>query len=368
MSAPLVKHLFVPLQVGAVKTSNRVFMAPLTRCRAGPGDVPGPLSALYYSQRASAGLIVTEATQISPLGKGYPATPGIYSKDQVEGWKPTVQAVHDKGGKMFLQLWHVGRISHSSFHPEDGLPIAPSAVAPRTGKTATASFAYEDFEVPRAASEEDIKKIVQQYKVGAQNSLEAGFDGVEIHGANGYLIDQFLQDSSNKRTDTYGGSVENRARFLFEVLEAVLSVVPANRVGIRLSPYSSFNDMSDSDYVGLFTHVIKRLDTYSLAYLHLVEPRASGGDEDEVKGMPSTSKLFRPLFRGVLVSAGGYTGELAEKAIADGDADAVCFGRQFIANPDLPQRLQQGAALNPYNRKTFYGGDAAGYTDYPFLA
>lgn len=360
--------LLTPETFGAIAAANRVIMAPLTRMRAGAGDVPGPLAAEYYAQRASAGFIITEASQICPLGKGYPATPGIYSDEQVAGWRSVTAAVHAKGGKILSQLWHVGRISHSSLHPDEGLPVAPSAVAPK-GQVYTASWQLADYETPRALSVSEIDGVIASYRHAAMQAKAAGFDGVEVHAANGYLLDQFLQDGSNRRTDAYGGSLANRTRIVLEVLSAVIEVWGNDRVGIRLSPYGTFNDMSDRDSLGLFTYVIEQLNPLQLAYLHLIEPRATdaGGSDRVYKGAPSTARLFRKLFKGKVIMAGGYDRETAEEAIAAGFADGVAFGRLFIANPDLPVRLERGAPLNRYDRSTFYGGGEKGYTDYPFL-
>lgn len=363
--------LFSPLRVGALQLEHRVVMAPLTRLRsAQPGDVPRTLNAEYYRQRASkGGLIISEATQISLQGKGYPAAPGIHSAEQVAGWRQVTQAVHDRGGLILLQLWHVGRNSHSSLHPEEGLPVAPSAIAPKTGKALQADFKPATYEVPRALETAEIPGIVEQYRQGAQNAKDAGFDGVEIHSANGYLLDQFLEDGSNKRTDQYGGSIENRARLLMEVTDAVTGVWGADRVGVRLSPYGSFGDMHDSDPVALFTYVLNQLSRRGVAYVHLVEPRAgnAGAGAPIDQNAPSTSRIFREAFPGVLISAGGYTGEEAEQTLESGKADAIAFGRLFIANPDLPDRLRRNAPLNKPDRATFYGGTEVGYTDYPAL-
>jgi len=361
--------LLTPETFGAIAASNRVIMAPLTRMRAGAGDVPGPLAAEYYAQRASAGFIITEVSQICPLGKGYPATPGIYSDEQVAGWRRVTDAVHAKGGTILSQLWHVGRISHSSLHPDEGVPVAPSAVAPK-GQVYTASWQLADYETPRALSVSEIAGVIASYRHAARQAKAAGFDGVEVHSANGYLLDQFLQDGSNRRTDAYGGSLANRTRLLLEVLHAVIEVWGSARVGIRLSPYGTFNDMSDRDSLGLFTYVVEQLNPLQLAYLHLIEPRATdaGGSDQVQEGAPSTARLFRQLFKGKVVMAGGYHRETAEEAITAGFADGVAFGRWFIANPDLPARLATGAPLNRYDRSTFYGGGEKGYTDYPFLA
>ena len=345
-------------------------MAPLTRMRSTqPGDVPNELMATYYGQRASdGGLIVTEATQISLIGKGYPAAPGIHSQEQVEGWKKVVAAVHAKGGFIFLQLWHVGRISHSSLHPKEGLPVAPSAIA-AAGATFSADFQRVPFETPRALETAELSGVVAQYRAAAENARAAGFDGVEIHSANGYLLDQFLQDSTNKRTDEYGGSIENRARLLVEVADAAIGVWGADRVGVRLAPYGKFNDMSDSDPAALFEYVLQRLSEKGVAYAHVIEPRAvnPGSGGPIVYEAPRTAEIFRDAFPGVLISAGGYTPEDAEATVAQGLADAVAFGRLFIANPDLPERLRAGAELNKPDRSTFYGGTEKGYTDYPEL-
>ncbi len=353
---------------GAIAALNRVIMAPLTRMRAGADDVPGQFAAEYYSQRASAGLIVTEASQICPLGKGYPGTPGIYSDEQVAGWRRITSAVHAKGGKIVSQLWHVGRISHSSHHPKEGVPVAPSAIAP-TGQVYTASWQLADYETPRALALNEIAGLIATYRHAATQAKAAGFDGVEVHAANGYLLDQFLQDGSNRRTDAYGGTVANRTRIVLEVLKAVIDVWGSERVGIRLSPYGTFNDMSDTDPLGLFTSMIEQLNPLKLAYLHMIEPRATnaGGSDSVNEGAPSTAQLFREIFKGKLISAGGYQRETAEEAVTAGLADGIAFGRLFLANPDLPTRFETGAPLNRYDRNTFYGGGEKGYTDYPFL-
>lgn len=354
--------LLTPVQVGRYTLPNRVVMAPLTRNRAGDGLAPTSMNATYYAQRASAGLLITEASQVTPQGMGYPATPGIYSSEQVEGWKLVTQAVHERNGRIFLQLWHVGRISHPSLQPNGELPVAPSAIAPQ-GMAAT----YEGpqpFVTPRALTLDEIPAIVAAYRQGAENALAAGFDGVEIHGANGYLLDQFLRDGSNQRTDDYGGSVENRARLLLEVVAAVTEVWGADRVGIRLSPSGTFNDMSDSNPKATFSYVVSALNRVGLAYLHLIEPRADevapDGDRAEL-----TSRFFKSLFDGPIISAGGYDLELGNQAIASGDADLIAYGRWYISNPDLVERFAHNVPLNPYDRSTFYGGDERGYIDYP---
>jgi len=362
--------LFDSLKIGDLTLPNRLVMAPLTRMRsAQPGDIPQEINAKYYAQRATAGLIISEATQISQQGKGYPATPGIYSDEQVAGWKLVTKAVHEKGGRIFLQLWHVGRISHPSHQINGEAPVAPSAIAAKNSGTYTAEFKPTEILTPRALETAEISGIVADFKKAAQNAKEAGFDGVEVHGANGYLLDQFLQDGSNKRTDQYGGSIENRARLLLEVMDAAISVWGAGRVGVRLSPYGTFNDVSDSDPEKLFSYVLEKLDERKIAFVDLIEPRASsaGGADAEVKNAPNTANIFREKFSGVLISAGGYNPELAKEEVANGKADAVAFGRYFISNPDLVRRIKEGKELNKYNRATFYGGGEAGYTDYPFL-
>lgn len=361
--------LFTPLQLFDITLQNRIFMAPMTRMRSKqPGNIPYELNAEYYAQRASAGLIISEATQISQQGQGYPGTPGIHSSEQIEGWKLITDAVHRKGGKIFLQLWHVGRISHSSHQINGALPVGPSAIRP-TGKVITANWKQVDYETPHALEIEEIQRIIQDYKIAAQNAKSAGFDGVEVHSANGYLLDQFLQDSANKRNDSYGGSIENRSRFLLEVVDAVTNIWRKERVGVRLSPYGTFNDMSDSDPIRLFTYVIGKLSDRGIGYIHMIEPRSTnaGGTDVVEHNVPCTSKIFKPYFKGVFISAGGYTPDTAKQVVENEEAEAIAFGRLFIANPDLPERIKAGKYLNPYNRNTFYGGSAKGYTDYPFL-
>ena len=336
-----------------------------------PGDIPNSLNATYYAQRASkGGLLIAEATQISLQGKGYPAAPGIHTPEQIEGWKLTTSAVHAKGAYIFLQLWHVGRMSHSSLHPQAGLPVAPSSIAPQDGsKAMTADFKQVPYETPRALGQEEIPGVVAQYRQGAQNAKLAGFDGVEIHSANGYLLDQFLEDKSNHRTDAYGGSIENRARLLLEVVDAVVEVYGKGRVGVRLSPFGKFLDMGDSNPIVLFSYVLQQLSNRGIAYVHLVEPRVgnAGADAPIDGDAPRTAETFRKAFKGVLISAGGYSAETAEQAIANHFADAVAFGRLFIANPDLPKRFEKKIPLNAYDRGTFYGGTEKGYTDYPTM-
>lgn len=366
-----ISSLFSPLQVGPYTLAHRVVLAPLTRMRADKTSfAPRPLNADYYAQRAtSGGLLIAEASPVLATGRGNPATPGIYSTEQIAGWRQVTDAVHAKGGIIFLQLWHVGRVSHSSLQPGGVLPVAPSAV-PITGDgmlATTASGKPQPYETPRALETNEVSGVVEAFRQAAQNAMVAGFDGVEIHGANGYLIEQFLQSHINLRTDRYGGSIENRARLLMEITEAVIGVWGANRVGVRLSPYGIANGSGEKDPMPLYSHVIGALDKLGLAYLHFIEPRSSGAGRAEVnhQNVPSAMKLFRPLWSGVLMTAGGFTGESANAAIAEGHADLIAFGRIFISNPDLPARLKNGYPLTPYNRATFYGGGEAGYTDYP---
>jgi N-ethylmaleimide reductase len=362
--------LFSPLKVGPYHLKHRLAMAPLTRMRAAkPSLAPRPLNAEYYAQRATpGGLIIAEASPVVATGFGSPGVPGIYSEQQVEGWREVVDAVHHKGGVIFLQLWHVGRVSHSSFQPGGVLPVAPSAVpiSPEL-KTMTADGKVSTYETPRALETGEVAGVIDSFRQAARNALAAGFDGVEIHGANGYLLEQFLQSRTNLRTDRYGGSIENRARLLQEITQAVIEVWGADRVGVRLSPYGIANDSGEADPMPLYTHAIQSLNPLGLAYLHFIEPRSSGAGRAEVnhQNVPSAMVLFRPIWKGVLISAGGFTGEAANAAISAGHADAIAFGRIFISNPDLPRRLRQGFPLTPYNRATFYGGEQAGYTDYP---
>jgi N-ethylmaleimide reductase len=362
--------LFDPLQVGDIMIPNRIIMAPLTRMRSmQPGNVPHLLNATYYAQRAGAGLIISEATQVSQQGQGYPGTPGIHSPEQVAGWRLVTDAVHKAGGRIFLQLWHVGKISHFSHQPGNALPVAPSALAASNSGTFTADWQMTPILTPRALELGEIPGIVADFRRGADNAKAAGFDGVQVHGANGYLLDQFLQDGSNKRTDRYGGSVENRARLLLEVVDACVEVWGKGRVGVRLSPYGTFNDMNDSDPVGLFAYVLRSLGDRKIAFVDLIEPRSStAGMQDEIlAGRPDAAELFRDAFKGVLFSSGGYSPATAKEAVASQKVDVAVFGRLFIANPDLPRRIASGMTLTPYDRSTFYGGGEKGYTDYPAL-
>lgn len=355
--------LFSPLQVGPYTLPNRMVMAPLTRNRSAAGYVPTELMAEYYAQRASAGLIITEASPINPQGIGYPHTPAIYNNEQVAGWRKVTGAVHAKGGRIFLQLWHVGRISHPSFQPDGTLPVAPSAIKP-----AGDAFTYQGpqpFVTPRALETSEIPGLIEDYRKAARNAMEAGFDGVEIHGANGYLLDQFLRDGTNQRTDVYGGSLENRARLLLEVTEAVVSVWGPGKVGVRLSPLNPFNDIRDSNPEATFTYVTERLNHYPLAYLHITE---WGQEQAGAAGPGFDLARLRRIYNGVYMTNAGYDKARGNAAVAEGKADLIAYGVLFLANPDLPARFAKDAPLNAPDQATFYGGDAKGYTDYPALA
>lgn len=366
-----MNSLFDPIQVGAMALTNRTVMAPLTRNRA-PGAVPTPLMVTYYAQRASAGLLITEATAISHQGQGYSDVPGLYAPEQIAGWKPVTQAVHEAGGKIVVQLWHVGRVSHTELQPGQAAPVAPSAIRANTKTVLIRDGAptFVDTSEPRALELSELPGIVQDYRLAALAAVEAGFDGVEIHAANGYLIDQFLKTGSNQRSDAYGGSIENRARLLLEVVAAVTDAIGGARTGIRLSPVTPANDVVDADPQPLFDHVLRQLASHPLAYLHFIEG-ATGGPR-EVPDRPFDYAALQQSYRAAGGRAAwmvnnGYDLPLATSALAEG-ADLVAFGRPFIANPDLVQRLRQGGPFNTPDRATFYGGGAAGYTDYPALA
>jgi len=363
-----MSKLHTPIQLGPFNFAHRVVLAPLTRMRAETGAIPGAMMAEYYAQRSSqGGFLVGEATIAAENGNGYLGAPGLYDDSQIAGWKLVTDAVHAKGGKIFLQLYHAGRQSNSQLQPGGGQPVAPSAV--EHGGVAYTESGWVPNTPPRALTIDEIKSLVESFRAAAKRGIAAGFDGVEIHAANGYLFDQFLQDGSNKRTDIYGGSFENRARFLLEVVDAVSSVWGSKRVAVRLGPSGNWGDMSDTDPKGLFTYVVQQLDKLDLAYLHLIEPRIAGNIEDETKDQaPVAAQLMRRHFRGVIIAAGGFNGESANAIIEAGDADMVAFGRHFIANPDLPERLRNGWPLNDYDRPSFFGGTEAGYTDYPFYA
>ena len=357
-----MSDLFSPFRMGDIELKNRIVMAPLTRNRATPGlDAPNDLNVEYYRQRASAGLIVSEASQISQQGQGYLWTPGVYTDAQVEGWRKITDAVHEAGGKIVIQLWHVGRVSHTSLQPGGQAPVAPSAIAARTKTFVEGGFA--DTSAPRALDLSEIPGIIADYAHAAENAKRAGFDGVELHGANGYLIDQFLKDGANHRADAYGGSVENRMRFALEAVDAVLSVWPASRVGIRLSPVSPANDAVDSAPEKVFFPLVRELDKRGLAFIHVIEG-STGMTRDNA---PFDYEGLRKSFRGAYMANNGYTRELALEAVGADRVDLVSFGKAFIANPDLVERLRRDAPLNPLDKKTLYGGDANGYTDYPAL-
>ena len=358
-------NLFSSIKLGNYTLPNRIVMAPMTRLRAND-TIPTELMGTYYEQRASAGLIITECTMVSPLSHGYMNCPGIYTTEQVEGWKLVTQAVHNKGGKIFLQLWHCGRVSHPALLGRE-LPIAPSAIAGK-GQLHT-PIGKVDLATPRALSTEEIPEIVEQFRQGAKNALLAGFDGVELHGAFGYLIDQFLQDGSNQRTDQYGGTIPNRARFLLEVVGAVTDVWGRNRVGIKLSPSNTFYGMNDSNPVATFSYIMEALNNFNLAYVHLMEPNAIDLANGDV--INPVLPVFRDIYQGTIITNGDYDKEKGNKVLGSGDAELVSYGKLFLANPDLPERFAMDAELNQPNPKTFYGREdqdaTVGYTDYPFL-
>ena len=353
-----MNKLIETIQVGELNLPNRIVMAPLTRCRASAGRVPNALMAEYYAQRAGAGLILSEATSVSPQGVGYPDTPGIWSDEQVQGWKLVTRAVHAAGGRIFLQLWHVGRVSHPDFLDGE-LPVAPSAIAPQGHVSLLRP--QREYVIPRALEISEIPGIVEAYRQGAENAKQAGFDGVEIHGANGYLLDQFLQDSTNKRNDAYGGSIENRARLMLEVTDAAISVWGAGRVGMHLAPRGDAHTMGDSNPLATFGYVAEQLGKRGIAFIFTRESQGENRIGPELK----------KRFGGVLIANEGYNRETAQQVLAAGEADAVSFGKTFISTPDLPRRLQLDAPLNPFHPETFYGyglqDPRAGYTDYPKL-
>jgi len=355
-----VTDIFSPIKLGSLELPNRIFMAPMTRNRASD-TVPNAMMAEYYRQRASAGLIITEGSQISEQAVGYPATPGIHSEAQVEGWKQVTDAVHDAGGHIYLQLWHCGRVSHPDFH--EGEPaVGPSSIRPDGD-----AFTFEGlkpFEMPRELSVAEIEAVIKDYRQGAINAMAAGFDGVEIHGANGYLLDQFLRDGSNQRNDAYGGSLENRTRLILEVTQAVCDAVGAERVGIRLSPLQPFNDMKDSDPEATFSYVVEKLNHFGLAYLHVTE---MGSEAPGAAGPAFNIGKLREVWKGLYITNGGFDNARGNSAISEGRADAVAFGVPFLANPDLVTRLKAEAELNAPDMDTFYGGDEHGYTDYPVM-
>jgi N-ethylmaleimide reductase len=366
--------LFQPYRLGPFNLPHRVVMAPLTRSRARqPGNVPGSLAACYYAQRASAALIVSEATQVSMQGQGYAWTPGIHSREQVEAWRRITDAVHQAAGLMFCQLWHVGRISHPALQPDNMLPVASSAIIP-AGKAFIENERGEGtlvpFVRPRALEIEEMPYVVAQYVRAAKNAVAADFDGVEIHAANGYLLDQFIESGTNRRTDAYGGAVENRTRLLLETVEALTPVWGPDRIGVRISPMGKLNDIRDDDPEATFGYVAERLSEYKLAYLHMVNPaleQMQNGKEPDPHPL-GIAKLVRKKFKGTLIVAGGFDAESGARWLREGRADLIAYGRKFLANPDLPERLRLGAALNADDPSTYYGGGEKGYTDYPSLA
>ncbi|EEY67661.1 12-oxophytodienoate reductase, putative [Phytophthora infestans T30-4] len=373
VSTAQVSKLFTPLTLGGklnqLTLQHRVVMAPLTRLKHGEEGVPPEITATYYGQRTTkGGLIIAEATNISPTARGYVGSPGIFNQEQVEGWKRVTDTVKGKGGHMFLQLWHTGRMSHPLSQPNGELPVSSSSNVDVSGTHIYTREGPKPHVQPRALETDEIPLIVQDYKKATQNALAAGFDGVEFHCANAYLQEQFLQDGINDRTDKYGGSMESRARFLFESLDAILEVVDSSRVGIRLSPYGMSFGQSESDPIGMYGYVIKKLNEYHLAYVHLIEPRAFELHENpKAPTDGSMTRTFREIYDGVLMSASGYNRKLAIEAVESGDADLVAIGRYFISNPDLVKRLEIDAPLNPYDSKTFYAPGELGYTDQPFL-
>ncbi|MCS4247848.1 alkene reductase [Pseudomonas sp. BIGb0164] len=361
--------LFSATQVGTLNLAHRVVLAPLTRLRTETGDVPGDLMVEYYTQRATqGGLLIAEATSVSPMGIAYALAPGIYTDAQVAGWKRVTDAVHAKGASIYLQIWHGGRQAHPG-NLDGAQPVAPSAIRGEEKSVIRDgdSIAEVDQVVPRALRLEEIPGVIEEFRRGAERAKAAGFDGVELHGANGYLPDQFLQDGSNHRDDAYGGPIENRARFMLEVVEALVSVWGGNRVAVRISPSGQFGTMSDSNPAATFGYLAEALNRFGLAYLHVIEPRIRGYEDVELNVPAVASKSLRGIFKGPILAAGGFSRDTAEEILAAGDADLVAFGRLFISNPDLPERLRSGAPLNDYDRNTFYGGRGEGYVDYSFL-
>jgi N-ethylmaleimide reductase len=359
------ESLYQPFQLGPITLSNRMVMAPLTRSRAEAGNVPGPMTVEYYTQRASIGLIIAEATQVSAQAQGYVSTPGVHTSEQIAGWKKVTDAVHQRGGRIFLQMWHTGRMSHTAFQPGEQAPVAPSAIAAKA-QTYLPGQGFVPTSTPRALEISEIAGIVNDFRTAARNAITAGFDGIEIHGAHGYLLDAFLRDGANHRTDAYGGSIENRARFLVEVMAAVIAEIGADKVGVRLSPVSPANDSSESHPQPLFEHVVRELNKLHPVYIHVVEG-ATGGPRDNA---PFDYVALKALYQGVWMVNNGYDKAMAENAVANGYADLVSFGRLMISNPDLAVRFKTGAPLNElFKDVSLYGGVGPhGYTDYPALA
>jgi N-ethylmaleimide reductase len=356
--------LFQPIQLGDITLANRMAMAPLTRNRAAAGNVPGPLAVEYYTQRASVGLVIAEATQVSAQAQGYDATPGLHTPEQIAGWKKVTDAVHAKGGKIFVQLWHTGRVSHTRFQPGQQAPVAPSALKATAARTYVIGQGFVETSEPRALATEEIAGVVNDFRTAAANAIKAGFDGIELHAAHGYLIDAFLRSGSNQRTDQYGGSIENRTRIVVEVVEAVTKVWGGNRVGIRLSPLTKFADIGDSNPEPVYTSLIEQINPYKLSYIHVIEGETQG--ERHPAGGFDLQKLRR-AFNGLYMANNNYDLKLAIEAREKNLADLICFGRPFISNPDLVERLRVGAPLATPDPNTFYAGDAHGYIDYPAL-
>jgi N-ethylmaleimide reductase len=363
-----VAALFTPLRLGAISIPNRIVMAPLTRMRAGPDHEPTALNVNYYAQRVSAGLLIAEGTAISANAHGYVNAPGIYTPAQISGWRAITDAVHARGGRIILQIQHNGRNSHTSLIPDGKLPVAPSAVPP-TIPALTSTFGQVPAETPRALETAEIPDLVADFRQAALNAIEAGFDGVELQGANSHLIEQFLEDGTNQRTDRYGGSMQNRSRLLLDTVDQIVRAIGADRLGVRLSPFGQYGGIHDSNPLALFTFVISQLNQRQLAYLHLIEARGSemGLTDTLHEDAPKNAELFRHVFDGPLISAAAYTAETAAQTLTDRHADAIAFGRMFIANPDLVTRIRHSELLNLADRATFYGGGEAGYTDYPSL-
>jgi N-ethylmaleimide reductase len=357
--------LFSPYTLGDLELPNRMVMAPMTRNRNDENGVPKAMAATHYAQRATAGLLITEATQVSEKANGYMFTPGLFTEDQARGWQAVTDAVHAEGGRIFSQIWHTGRVSHPTLQPDGGDPVAPSAI-----QAETMVFTPNGFEppsVPRELATDEIPAIVAQFAHAARLAKQAGFDGVEVHGANGYLIEQFLKDGSNQRSDAYGGDIAARMRFALEVVTAVVEVWGPGRVGFRISPRGNFNGMHDSDPLALYSQLVTALNDIPLAYLHLIEPLSGHPTFTSQKGTDPVAQDLRRIYNGTLIINGGYGKETGQQAIADGTADLVAFGVPYLANPDLVERYRRDAPLNEPNEETFYGGDEKGYNDYPFL-
>ncbi len=360
-----MSDLFSPVKVGSLSLGHRVVLAPLTRMRSAEGDLPTAMMVQYYEQRASeGGLLISESAAVSLRGRAYLGAPGIYSDDQIPGWKKITDVVHSKGSKIFMQIWHGGRQSHSDNEPDNAPPVGPSAIV--VDAMVHTPQGWKNASEPRALETEEIPGIVEEFRSAAVRAIKAGFDGIELHAANGYLLDQFLQDGANHRTDAYGGSIQKRARLLLEVTQACIDAVGSDRVAVRLSPSTTFGGVTDSNPEATFKHIATELDKLRLAYLHIIEPRVAGDSTAEIEIPPIAASTLRKVYKGVIIAAGGFNAESANDILKAGDADLVAFGRYFIANPDLPERLRLNRPLNPYDRETFYHGEDRGYIDYPF--